>query len=70
MLNEKRLTIKQVAEIKQVAIPTLKLYCRKGQIPGAKLEDTAFGKRYWTIPESSLEQIKLRPRGRPRKESK
>jgi hypothetical protein len=49
-------------------IPTLKLLCRSGQIPGARLEKTPFGRDYWTIPESSLCKMQLRPRGRPSKQ--
>lgn len=65
MVNEKRFTIKQVSELKQIPIPTLKLLCREGRVPGAKLENTPFGSGYWTIPESSLDRILLRDRGRP-----
>ena len=65
MVEEKRFTIKQVSEIKQIPIPTLKLLCREGRIPGAKLENTPFGSGFWTIPESSLDYIHLRERGRP-----
>jgi hypothetical protein len=65
VVKEKRLTIKQVSEIKQIPIPTLKLLCREGRIPGAKLENTPFGSDFWTIPESSLDHIHLRGRGRP-----
>lgn len=65
MVIERRLTIKQVSEIKNIPISTLKLLCRDGRIPGAKLENTPFGSDFWTIPESSLEHIHLRERGRP-----
>lgn len=65
MVSERRFTIKQVSELKKIPIPTLKLLCREGRILGAKLENTPFGSEFWTIPESSLEQIHLRERGRP-----
>jgi hypothetical protein len=65
--GERRFTIKQVSDLKSVPIPTLKLLCREGRIPGARLEESPFGlgNGFWTIPESSLDKIQLKDRGRP-----
>jgi hypothetical protein len=60
------LTVREAAEKTGAAIPTVNLWCRSGRLPGARQESTPYGD-YWLIPESALEGIVVRGRGRPPK---
>jgi predicted site-specific integrase-resolvase len=60
------LTVREASEKTGAAIPTVNLWCRSGRLPGARQESTPYGD-YWLIPESALEGIVVRGRGRPPK---
>lgn len=60
------LTVKQVSEKTGVAVSTINLYCRSGQLPNAVRFESPIG-MYWLIPETDLESIPRRGRGRPSK---
>ncbi len=62
------LTVREVSERTGAAIPTVNLWCRSGRLPGARQESTPYG-FYWLIPESDLEGIVVRGRGRPPKQA-
>ncbi|MDQ5837220.1 MAG: helix-turn-helix domain-containing protein [Acidobacteriota bacterium] len=64
-----RLTTAQVAERLNVAQPTVKLWCRQGRFPNAKLEETPRGP-VWQIPESDLADFEPPKMGRPSTKSK
>jgi hypothetical protein len=65
---EKRteLTVREVAEQLGAAIPTVTLWCRSGRLPNARQVETPRGP-VWYIPESDIESIEVRGRGRPPK---
>ena len=65
---EKRtdLTVREVAEQLGAAIPTVTLWCRSGRLPNARQVNTPRGP-VWYIPESDIESIEVRGRGRPPK---
>ena len=60
------LTVREVSERTGAAIPTVNLWCRSGRLAGAYQESSPYGD-YWLIPESALEGIVVRGRGRPPK---
>ncbi len=62
------LTVREVAERFGAAIPTVTLWCRDGRFPNARQEDTPRGP-VWYIPETDLEGVEMRGRGRPPKAS-
>ena len=62
----KLLTVREVSEKTGAAIPTVNLWCRSGRLSGAYQESTPYGD-YWLIPESALDGIVVRGRGRPPK---
>ncbi len=62
----KLLTVREVSERTGAAIPTVNLWCRSGRLSGAYQESTPYGD-YWLIPESALDGIVVRGRGRPPK---
>lgn len=65
---EKKYTIREVHELKDIPLSTLKKLCKDGRIPGAELIiNPVFPNGYWLIPESSLDKIELKPRGRKKK---
>lgn len=63
----KLLTVREAAERTGAAIPTVNLWCRSGRLAGARQESSPYGD-YWLIPESSLEGVVVRGRGRPPKQ--
>lgn len=60
------LTVKQASEKSGTPISTINLYCRNGTLPNAIKCESPIGD-YWLIPESDLEFIPKRGRGRPKK---
>lgn len=50
------------------AIPTVTLWCRDRRFPNARQEDTPRGP-VWYIPETDLEGVEMRGRGRPPKQA-
>lgn len=60
------LTVREVAERLGAAIPTVTLWCRDRRFPNARQEDTPRGP-VWYIPETDLEGVEMRGRGRPPK---
>ncbi len=62
--DEKFLTVREVSERTGAAIPTVNLWCRSGRLSGAHRETSPYGE-YWQIPESAIEGIVVRGRGRP-----
>ena len=65
--NVKLLTVKQASEKSGTPVSTINLYCRNGTLPNAVKYESPIGD-YWLIPESDLEFIPKRGRGRPKKE--
>ncbi len=63
------LTTAQVAERLNVARPTVKLWCRQGRFPNARLEEMPRGP-VWQIPESDLTDFEPPKMGRPPAKSK
>jgi len=63
------LTIREVAALKNVPIPTVKAYCQRGKFPHARLEESPIGK-FWLIPLSDLDLVEFQKRGRPRNDDK
>lgn len=70
-MEMKKLTIREIHEKTDIAIPTLSRWCRLGKFPNARKVFSPSGE-YWEIPEddwkaieSILEEVK---RGRPKKE--
>ncbi len=59
------LSVKEVVEKTGIPLSTVSLYCRNKKFPNAKKEHTPFGD-FWTIPETDLELIAKRGRGRPK----
>lgn len=62
----KMLTVREASEKTGAAIPTVNLWCRSGKLAGARQESSPYGD-YWLIPETSLEGVTVRGRGRPSK---
>lgn len=60
------LSIKEVHEKTGIATSTISMYCRTGKFPNAQKEETIFGD-FWMIPETDLEFVKKRGRGKPPK---
>ncbi len=70
-MSEKKpnmLTVREVSERTGAAIPTVSLWCRSGKLEGARQDTTPYGD-YWLIPETSLDGLVVRGRGRPPKPS-
>lgn len=65
--KSKMLTVREVSERTGAAIPTVNLWCRSGRLEGAYQESSPYGD-YWLIPESVLEGVVVRGRGRPPKQ--
>ncbi len=59
------MTVKEVSQKTGFPISTINLYCRNGRFPNARKETTQFGD-FWLIPETDLEGVKKRERGRPK----
>jgi hypothetical protein len=66
MEKKTELTVREVAEQLGAAIPTVTLWCRSGRLPNARQIETPRGP-VWYIPESDIESIEVRGRGRPPK---
>lgn len=62
------LTVKEVSEKTGIAISTISLYCRTGKFPHAEKQETQFGD-FWVIPETDLNLVKKKERGRPKKDT-
>ena len=60
------LTVREVAELLDVATSTVRIWRIAGRFPNAQAEDTPRG-RVWYIPESDLEGFEKRGPGRPSK---
>jgi len=65
-MGKRMLTVAEVAEKTGAAERTVRLWIKTGRLRGAKSVKTPMGE-YWTVPESSVEGVKVRPRGRPPK---
>lgn len=61
--GEKMLTVKQVAELLDAGESTIRTMCINGLFPNAQ----RFGDKVWAIPESDLNKVQVRKRGRPPK---
>lgn len=59
------LSIKEVVEKTGIPLSTVSLYCRTKKFPNAKKQHTPFGD-FWMIPETDLDSISKRGRGRPK----
>lgn len=66
MTDERKLTVKEAAELLDVATATITKWCRTGKLPNAERIMEVRG-AYWLIPESDLKSIGEVKRGRPRK---
>jgi len=60
------LTVKEVAARIGAQPGNIRKWARAGRFKGARHEETDVGS-YWLIPESSLDEFELLPRGRPPK---
>lgn len=60
------LTVKEVSEKTGIAVSTISLYCRNGELPNAQKTESPIGE-FWLIPETDLSNISKRKRGRPPK---
>ena len=58
------LTAKEVAERIGAAESSVRMWARKGRFPGAELQETPVGS-YWLIPDTALDDFKMRTAGRP-----
>ncbi len=64
--KSKLLTVREVAELLDVATSTVRIWRIAGRFPNAQAEETPRG-RVWYIPESDLEGFEKRGPGRPAK---
>ncbi|MGH9822879.1 MAG: helix-turn-helix domain-containing protein [Blastocatellia bacterium] len=60
------LTVREVADLLQVAASSVRIWASKGRFRGAERHETPVSS-YWLIPESAIEQFERRTVGRPRK---
>jgi hypothetical protein len=58
------LSLKEVCEITGAPGSSVRLWVKQGRFPGAIVEETRMGK-LWLVPESDLEGLELKGRGRP-----
>lgn len=64
-MKTKMLTVTQAAERLEMYTQTIRRLCRNGHLTGAQQVTDPFGKEYWLIPESTIEEWKPRSKGRP-----
>lgn len=64
-LPEGFLSVQEVHKRTGTAISTVNMYCRKKKFPNAVKFPTIIGS-VWLIPETDLELVKKRGRGRPK----
>lgn len=62
-----KITVRQFSERTGIGRSTVNLMCKEGKLPGAYQEHSPVGK-YWLIPESLVEVVKPKSRGRPSKD--
>jgi excisionase family DNA binding protein len=60
------LTVREVAQRLGAAEISIRVWAKKGRLPGAKLQETPAG-AYWLIPETALEGFEKGNPGRPHK---
>ena len=65
-MRKQALTPLEVAERLQVSAITVRVWCRRGLFPNAKVTETPRGP-FWEIPESDLENFEPPKMGRPPK---
>lgn len=66
MSESKKLTVKEVSELKGAARATVSRWCRRGLFPNAEKIVSPTGEEYWLIPEEELGLIEVKM-GRPKK---
>jgi hypothetical protein len=67
-MADQELTTTQVAERLKAADVTVRLWCRQGRFPNARLVEHPRGD-YWVIPESEVKKFEPPQMGRPSKQS-
>jgi predicted site-specific integrase-resolvase len=64
--ERKMLSVKEAADILGVPPVSVRLWARRGRLPGAELKESEFGVPYWRIPEDALQGFeKERPGPKP-----
>ena len=62
------LTVREIMEKTGMPLSTVSLYCRTKRFPNARKKHTQFGD-FWVVPETDLDLISKRRRGRPKQDS-
>jgi hypothetical protein len=65
--KEKMYSVRQAAELLEVAPSTVRMWLKDGLLQGAVRKESELGVPYWSIPESVLRRFEKPKTGRPRK---